>query len=627
MKNDNFSAPVSYLVLKKFHIVPIKELEPACIKAAAKKAKCDREKIKYNTLLNAIAKGLGVKGGFSEYQRVYDSVLTPFLNKHGMNKRVDLLKQRLKGFDIDLTEFSHQDLSERFFYSERDLPQKVFTGYNFDFKHTIDDGYDYFNRVLCEHGDEGPMGLKNSNGFNIPISVKKDIVENNVKVARANPSLILDCKIEKKPLINIFDIDSIKKDEPDSKAIQAGIEHYNCFANRSMLDIVVGSFMKDLGLSFNLLGDSLVKPVQHTNEVELYLGNTDIEALNEEKDLVITQFELFRERIEQSEDGWIDVIPFNDNLIFLRGGNGQYDFVFKNQRNKIFEHQVFGQSLKRADIPSCVSDYQFRRWYYFECQGWRQMDAHCAENYFYEKGNRTSSYPGRSAVIQNYYESRGCFIPKKLQSDEKLNNFKEVKLGGKSLMISQLISIGDLKRFAVLRSDYMEYRVGDDLSSVNNEEDLTLPASVTWFDAIAYLNWLEEHTKVPVRLLTVNEYELLREEENISKKRNPIVLDLKFINTDGRVFSQHPPYMSESEFQALTLKFGNLEKHIGISGLEFMRSNCFAEWLMEETCIRSGNLKSFYNDDLIIRSRPPRNSTGKYKGVKIGFRVCYELEE
>jgi len=77
----------------------------------------------------------------------------------------------------------------------------------------------------------------------------------------------------------------------------------------------------------------------------------------------------------------------------------------------------------------------------------------------------------------------------------------------------------------------------------------------------------------------------------------------------------------------LDLKFGNIDKRANSSGLEFMLSNYFAEWLMEGTSIRSGNLKSFYHNDHIISSRPPKGSTGKYKGVKTGFRICYELEE
>ncbi|KXI21747.1 hypothetical protein [Photobacterium sanguinicancri] len=204
------------------------------------------------------------------------------------------------------------------------MPHKIFTGYNFDFKHTIENGDDYFRLKLCKSNFNGPAGLKNylsrdnNFGFNIPNSEKKYAIENNINIARKNPNVIIDCKIENKPLRDLFDMDN----DSDSRAIQAGIENYNCYANRTLLDIVVGSFLFDLGPSFNLLGDSLVKPVRQPIVVELYRGGVSLDTYNEEKDLLEKQFELFRERIDQSDDGWVDVIPFNENLVFLKGVMG-----------------------------------------------------------------------------------------------------------------------------------------------------------------------------------------------------------------------------------------------------------------------------------------------------------------
>ncbi|MGR6780511.1 hypothetical protein [Moritella viscosa] len=586
----NQSVLTSYLPLQKFHIVPITSLDPLSLKKSAKFTKRDREKIPHSTLLNATVKALGVKGGFSSSQDVYDSQIKPFLKSHGMSKRKNLLKPRMKGDCNLLPDITHQDLSERFFYSGWKLPQKVFTGYDFNYTDTIADGQYYLNSMLCPFSESGPHGLKNTT------RLVKDSVESNILIARNNPNAIIpDCK-------------------------------YPTFSNRKLIDIVLGGFMMNLDATFHLLGDSLVVPAIKASEVERYYDCGDLDFLNKENEVYHSICALFRERIEQSDDGWIEVISFNEHLIFLKGKNGEYNFVFKNQRNKVFEHQIFGNVLKRSDIPACISDYHFSRWHYFEYQGWRHMDSHCSENYFYEKGNHSSSYPGRNVILQDYHKAKGNFISKKLTSNERLTNFNEVLLDGKTLMVSQLISIDDLNDFAVSRADYMEYRAGDNLNSVNSEDDSALPASTTWFDALAYLDWFEDNSKIPVRLLTVDEYSSIRAEENISKIREPIVSDLHFVSRDGKIFPQHPPYMAEDEFQSLALRFSNTEKVTNSSGLEFMQSNYFAEWLMEGTCIRSGNLKSFYNDDLIIRAGAPRYSTGKYKGVKIGFRICYELE-
>ncbi len=642
---------ISYLPLDKFHIVPITNLDPHSIKASAKKAKCDREKIKYNTLLNAITKALGIKGGFSEYQQTYESKLVPFLKRHGMTRRVDLLKQSKKGFDTFFEDITHQELSERLFFSGWDLPEKIFTGYNFNYEHTIDDGDDYFNRVLCTNnqtrvvegdelkallGDEsspssftfnertGPHNLKNTSFYNADSLYVHKIIEHNINIANSNSCVIHDCAYDKRPLRHF--LDATQDDYvPDNKAKQAGLERYKRFASRTVLDLVVGSFMKDLPQSFNLLGDSLVKPVNQPHEIELYLGNTDKASLNRDKALVKTKFDLFRKRIEQGCEGWVEIIPFNNKLVFLKGENGQYDFVFKNQRDKVFEHQIFGKSLKRSDIPSFVSNYQFLRWHYFEYQGWRYLDSHNSENLFYEKGNKSSGYPDRSTILQSYHVAEGNFIPKPKKSSIKLSGFHEVFVESKPLMVSNLITIDELNCFKENNSDYLEYRVGDNLESVNDEHDNTLPATVTWFDVLAYINWFEKEVGVPVRLLRLSEYAVLREPEKIPIERHPVFTDLKFIDTFGRVYSEHPPYMAEDDFQRLTCRFGNTKQIQSEADLKFMESNSFAEWLLEETCIRSGNLKSFYNDDLIIRSKPPLESTGKYKGVKVGFRLCYEM--
>lgn len=652
MKNNNLSAPVSYLPLKQFHIVPIVALDPASLKASAKKAKCDREKIKYNTLLNAIAKALGIKGGFAEYQRIYDSELVPFMKMHGMKKRVDLLKQRQKGFDTYLTDITHQDLSERLFFSGLELPEKIFTGYNFDYKHTIDDGVYYFNSKICINPKSrvlsvteieaicgkrdtyspleitesvGPYNLRSMVNDGRSSAMLKSIAEHNIKIAHSHPTIVLDCPYDKKSLKSFLDLG--KKDyEPDNAAIQASIDQYNHFASRTLLDVVVGSFINDLDLSFNLLGDSLIYPAKYPNEVELYLGNTTRASLNQDKEFVSIQFDLFRNRIALGEDGWIEVIPFSNNLIFLKGSDGQYDFVFKNQRDKCFEHQIFGKSLKRADIPSCISDYQFFRWHYFEYQGWRHMDSHNSENLFYEEGGKLPGhYPGRDAILQSYHEAKHNFIPKLKKNSAKLSGFKEVMLSSKPLMISNLITIDELYRFKEDNSDYLDYRKGDKLDSVNAELDSSLPAAVTWFDVLAYINWFEKETNVPIRLLSLAEYEKLRAPEGIPKERVPVVSDLEFVDQFGNVFPKHPPYMAPDAFQELTCRFGNTEMYQSNTGLKFLKSNSFAEWLQESACIRSGNLKSFYNDDFHIRSTAPLDSTGKYKGVKIGFRLCYDL--
>ena len=86
--------PLAFMPLDNFHIVPIFGLEPDLIKLSAKKIAEDREDIKRSTVLNALAKKLGFKGGFSGYLDTYKNELLPFMIKHQLSKYQEDLSSR-----------------------------------------------------------------------------------------------------------------------------------------------------------------------------------------------------------------------------------------------------------------------------------------------------------------------------------------------------------------------------------------------------------------------------------------------------------------------------------------------------------------------------------------------------
>jgi hypothetical protein len=141
-----------YLALQQCHIVEITSLEPEAIKHVAKHAREDREEIKHNTLLNAIVKSLGFKGGFASYKNHFESSLIPFMEQHGLKNQTDLISLRDKTMWFKITP---QNLSERLFFSGLELPEKVFTGYNFNYGNTMFGGF----RLLLELYHE-PFGLE-----------------------------------------------------------------------------------------------------------------------------------------------------------------------------------------------------------------------------------------------------------------------------------------------------------------------------------------------------------------------------------------------------------------------------------------------------------------------------------
>ncbi len=560
MKNTN-----AHLPLDKFHIVKITELSPEEIKTSAETTKRDREEIKHTTLLNAIVKALGFKGGFSEYKQFHYKNLKQFLKENKLSKRADLFKFRKEGLTV-ISELKPQDLSERFFFSGLEIPQKVFTGYDYDYKSRMDDGN--LGLLVSYRFPELPHGL--------PIEcTKREDIEKSINVAHKYPN-------EK-------------------------ISIENRFKNRDLIDVVLGNFCGlDFSSNFNFLGDSLVSPIQNKFEVTLYPGSLDKKTFLEEKELLLSKCKLFRERIDLGDEGWVEIIPFNDNLIFIKGRNGEFDFLFKNQRDKSFDHQIYGDALKRSDIPSYIEDYNFARWHYFEYKGWREKDFHEAENLHYQTKKLGIDYPGIDVLLKEYYVKVGIFKQSIKKVSYEHPDYFPVEAKGKKLMVSNLFSIHDFSDFLKERVDYLKYRAGKSLTTVNNEDDYSLPVGTTFFDTLAFIKWYEDKNNLPVRLLKYEEFLEIRGEESLLDPQDILFVD---------------------EFQKNNCRFNvPLKWYEQASGLKFVQSNNFGEWLFEKTCIRSGSLLDFSTGNYVIHTPPQPYSLGVYKGLKIGFRLCYELD-
>ncbi len=334
-RNLSKLTPLAFMPLDNFHIVPIFGIEPNLIKLSAKKIAVDREDIKRSTVLNALANKLGFKRGFSGYLDAYENELLPFMNEHQLFTYQDLITPRLPGFGAT-NNFKHkrQDISERIFYSDHLIPEKIFTGYNFDY-----DQY-FFDGIL---------------------------------------TLSLDIDCEKYGLKNLYEIqDSSNVDraliDPDLDVVINNGEK----TTRKLIDVVIGSEVICICAGFNLLGDQLVKPRKADSVFELYYSDMSLK----EKELFHynKKMELFVKRINELNIGWVEVIPFNNNLVFLKGENGAYDFIFKDQRDQEFKHQLYLPYLKRADIPKFDDEYHFKRWFYFEFKGNRKTTMSLGRN-------------------------------------------------------------------------------------------------------------------------------------------------------------------------------------------------------------------------------------------------------
>ncbi|WP_428542629.1 hypothetical protein [Profundibacter sp.] len=119
---------VSYLPFKKLHFAEITDLDPDSLKQSADFARDegrDVEKIGQVTALNFIAKSLGIKGGWASYKKEYSESIEPFMDKHRLLKRQDILKHE---WDDRFYHFYPEQISGRLFHSGRPFPEKIFVG-------------------------------------------------------------------------------------------------------------------------------------------------------------------------------------------------------------------------------------------------------------------------------------------------------------------------------------------------------------------------------------------------------------------------------------------------------------------------------------------------------------------
>lgn len=615
-KRHFFTQPpvVGYLPLKKFHILPVLGLEPELIKQSVESVSRDREKIGHCTLLNALVHSLGFKGGFSGYLDTYEQILKPFMEDNNLNQYANLIEPRYPCDGASLLKHKRRDVSDRLFYGDNTIPDKIFTGYNFPYDQYFDDGIGIYNFEI----DCSAYGLYQS-----PYD---DNDSSNVDVALQNPTLQV----------------LLKRKQSNT---------------RPLIDIVIGGDLFYIQAGFNLLGDQLIQPREKESVFQIYHSNES--ALAECLIHCNKKMNLFIQRIEEVNQGWIEVLPFNENLIFLKGGKGEYDLLFKNQRDEEFKHQIYEPYLKRADVPKFDDEYHFKRWFYFEFKGNRQQQLHQAETEYYFSGGKAYDYPGTEELLKHslYIDYAKTLVD--LSSSIKLPNFQKIRLeNSKCLMVSDLITIEDFQEFSISNPLYLEGRADvfeqqgllDNLEAVNADEDTTLPVSLTWYDVMAFISWFNRKNKVETRLLTEDEFfevspfsETLDYDSKLDYYSPPIEMILKgkksfigqrneefeynclsFYNENGDKFVSHPPYMDKESFQKILLKFDDV-KFLEKNGLRFIDSKNFGEWLNDKTYLCCKTLTEFYN--YIARPIPALNSTGKYKGRKIGFRLCYELKD
>jgi hypothetical protein len=416
---------VRYLPLQNYHIAPLADITPDALLEATDRLLNEfrgSEEIERNTVLHFLVKRMGINGGFGDFKVEFEK-LQEFMRLNGLEKRYDVITPR---HDLPIVKLKPRQVADRIFFSGQPLPERIFTGYDFDWGMMNDRWY-----------------MRNS-WQNYP-STQPEYLPYDVVVERSRAA-----------------------ESQAEDLLEAAVEH--CRTR-------IGSAIA------NLLGDVLLS--HHTRETKLphavlkiykHSLMTEDDVRREEK-IYREAARIFYTWINQQAEGWVHVIPYNTSLIFLKGKFGEYDFLVRGFRDEPFVESFFPH-LQKQDVPWPNPTASFKRWLYFRYEGWLEKDEHEAEIRFYADGGRTANYPGPDEVLRNHLAKNRDYAPWAPETD----GFHAVTLNGTAYCVSDLITIREFREFMASEKHYAEYsrRPGrvDRWETVNSDDNESLPASV-----------------------------------------------------------------------------------------------------------------------------------------------------
>ena len=420
-----------------------------------------------------------------------------------------------------------------------------------------------------------------------------------------------------------------------------GLDYLDMTGRMLMLNAV----SEFIGCMYNTMGSNLMEPA---------VGKPVMRSYNmSEEDLAfeLQLFQLFRKEIEGSDDGWVDVLPVpgNANLIFLKGANGAFDWVVRDQRDKEFSSNPLYPFFNKDEVPKAMDRSKLDGHLYFATGTWAEKLEHDAESRHYAEGGTAANWPGYAKLIQRELIAGKGYRTPRPDTGVSSDDFIPHRLGDSCLMVSPPVSIADFFDFCA-RSNWGQARQEkalktsskeiDDLGTINMDP-AELPVSLTWLDAVAYCRDYERRTGLPVRLMSIEEWQQIApppmDFSHVSSVRSLVVkkgempddpiyeqLGWGIVGGDGRLGgnSSHCHRPDGSLHYGPNLKWVDSDE-----GVPFLSVPGFGEWLSDyqhgAAPIASVATGQSIVGGSIERNLCPVHMTMSYKGVKVGFRLCY----
>lgn len=548
-------------------------------------------------LQDSLARALGAKS-YSDWREIEQQKVADLLSEHGMSVPADLIKWSYSpGLASALTA---RQVADRLFNSDLPLPKQIFTG---------------VGSLLF-----APSGY-----------------------GRVDLNYVAGCTFW-------TDQDRYAFCEEHADKILLRAEHMRGGNGPAYLDmtgrmLMLNAVSEFVGCMYNMMGSNLMMPAAGDSVMRSY--NMSEEDLAFELQLL----RLFRKEIEGSDDGWVDVLPVpgNSNLIFLKGANGTFDWVIRDQRDTEFSSNPLYPFFNKDEVPKAMDQSKLDGHLYFATGTWAEKLEHDAESRHYAEGGTVANWPGYAKLIQReLIASQGYRFPR-TKTGGVSDEFIPHRLGESCLMVSPLVTIADFFDFCS-RSDWAHTRqekaqktrdkeIGD-LGAINMDSS-HLPVSVTWLDAVAYCREYEQRTGLSVRLLTTEEWQQVApppmDFSHVSSVRSFVVkngempddpiyeqLGWGIVGGDGKLGgnSSHQYRPDGSMHYGPNLKWVENDE-----GAPFLSVPGFGEWLSDyqhgAAPIASVATGQSIVGGSIERNLCPVHMTMSYKGVKVGFRLCY----
>ncbi len=458
-ETSNPSPRAGYLLLRDGHAIPLAGISPAEIKAGAKHRvpNPDAEPVRHRQALTAIVQRLGFRGDWGDYQSQHWPAFQAFLTRAQCHHRARMFPSDHGG-------------SRLLFFNRASGPNR---------------------RQLADRVFESaePLPSKVFLGHGISWETWDQVRYRSVSdVLDTIPGL-------------------------DESAVDA-IAHLFHGPRECRWD---------LWMQWGFLDNKLVKGQPEPIVDKSYWPSEAEASLSDRQrslENVTAAVQAFRSLFDASEVGWVEVIPYNDRLVVLRGHDGAWEVLWRSYRQDRPPQPSdtgLDHHLAVEDLPSrLMTESNLERSVHFRQEVWDEKEAHEAEQAFYDRGGSTAERRETSWAnirIEWLREKGQLPVPERMQWSGVLpTGFHLVKVDGrKQVAMTDLIDAGSFRQM-LADSGYGARRWDDrePWERANHTTSDDEPVGAAWTDAQAYCAWLERKLGVVLRLPSKDELRCLR---------------------------------------------------------------------------------------------------------------------